>query len=191
VTEPLRGTTFSPAERWFNGGTDFALKKLDEVDQYLRDLNDELWDERPWWCSRRRWYRRHQQRVYDIEDAARTVGDARRQLAEPLRRGQTGPFPLTIERLHLGLDELVELQEKDLEMLRRELFDKTGLDEERVKEWLAQMPVTLEAGLTFAAMILAMNMELPAEEGEPLPGEVEQSRSDAEVVQPTKGDNDG
>ena len=75
MSEARRGKTFSPAEDWFDGGSNHALLKLREIGDYLMELcAEELErdDHRHWWQRRKvRW-----QRVYDSQDASRTVSDA-------------------------------------------------------------------------------------------------------------------
>jgi hypothetical protein len=81
--QQYRGRTFSPGEDWFAGGRDFALEKLDEVRGFLMDLAQEA-DQ-----GSRRKRRRNSQRFYDLEDAARTVGDARGMLRADRNRWES------------------------------------------------------------------------------------------------------
>jgi hypothetical protein len=93
VSEPFRGRTFSPAEDWQAGGTDFALWKLLEVNKFLWELVEQLPGRRPWWRTRRSWLRQHQQRIWDLQDAARTCTDAAAKLRWALR----GDFSIEVE----------------------------------------------------------------------------------------------
>lgn len=78
------GRTFSPADQWYSGTLEeqreFALHKIGEVMRLLVDLAAEA--ENP----PRRWWRRRprvdRQRVYDLQDAATTLGDAVSHLRE-------------------------------------------------------------------------------------------------------------
>lgn len=84
--DPYRGKTFSPASEWRDGGREFAKAKLEEVRSMLCELanEEEAKPRRRWWCfwrSERALARRvNWQRVYDLRDASRTIGDARFRL---------------------------------------------------------------------------------------------------------------
>lgn len=103
---PYRGKTFSPAQRWIDGGPPFAFEKLAEVRSYLLDLCEEeeaRGDKRHWWQRRQvRW-----QRVYDLQDAATTVSDAIHYI-DPDGSLQADPPPIFAA---LSEEELAELPE--------------------------------------------------------------------------------
>lgn len=79
----FRGCTFSPAEKWFEGGPEFAFEKLEEISRFLLDLAAEADS-----GSRRR-RRKNSQAFYDLEDAATTVSDAIALLRRELPRSAT------------------------------------------------------------------------------------------------------